>query len=157
MRGLLDTSPQVQRERLAQPSLCYHTLVRSHEVGSLFSYRASSQPQPAVLLTLVLHLRPSPITIFALFQRVDQAVPELAVPAAAAWLLRRTAQLPAWAPLLFRLVAMEENSAAKVGPPALGVLSESGRGSSVHGRSLPLAAGTLLVRHSVGPAREPLL
>ena len=35
-------------------------LVRSHEVGSLFSYRASSQPQPAVLLTLVLHLRPSP-------------------------------------------------------------------------------------------------
>ena len=123
MRGLLDTSPQVQRERLAQPSLCYHTLVRSHEVGSLFSYRASSQPQPAVLLTLVLHLRPSPITIFALFQRVDQAVPELAVPAAAAWLLRRTAQLPAWAPLLFRLVAMEENSAAKVGPPALGVLA----------------------------------
>eukprot|EP00439_Symbiodinium_sp_Y106_P062096 s1137_g9.t1 len=63
--------------------------------------------------------------IFALFQRVDQAVPELAVPAAAAWLLRRTTQLPAWAPLLFRLVAMEENSAAKVGPPALGVLSSS--------------------------------
>ena len=47
------------------------------------------------------------------------------MPAAAAWLLLRTAQLPAWAPLLFRLVAMEENSAAKVGPPALGVLSSS--------------------------------
>ena len=75
--------------------------------------------------TLNAGLAPQAITIFALFQRVDQAVPELAVPAAAAWLLRRTAQLPAWAPLLFRLVAMEENSAAKVGPPALGVLSSS--------------------------------
>ena len=59
MRGLLDTAPQVQRERLAQPSLCYHTLVRSHEVGNSFFYRALSQPQPAVLSVLVLRLRPS--------------------------------------------------------------------------------------------------